>query len=59
MATDWIWYEWINESKIFLAACIKSVIIIICSILVNQIAWFNLHLIANSFTSVDMMFIVW
>ena len=58
MTEVWTWYRWINESKIFSATCMESVMIMMCSILDSWIAWFNPHLIVNNLASVDVMLTV-
>ena len=59
IAEVWTWYEWIEESKILLAICIKSVIITMQFMLSNWIAWFMLHLIVKSSVSLEVILIVW
>ena len=48
IATKWIWYGWVEESKIFLAIWRESVMTTICLILRLVTAWLILHQIAKS-----------
>ena len=59
MAVEWIWYECIEESNIFLAACSKSVMMMIFFILECLTNWLILHRIARSLASVGVTFMAW
>jgi len=59
IAVEWIWYEYIDESKIFLATCKESVTTTMCLMLGILLAWLILHLIAKSSASVEVMLTAW
>ena len=52
IAAVWIWRGWTSQLKIFLAAWIESVTIMILETLFMEQAWFMPHLIANNSASV-------
>ena len=55
----WIWKGYDVGSNIFFAAWIESVMTKIFDIPEDMIAWFIPHLMANSLTSVLLMFTMW
>ena len=59
MAAVWIWRGWTSLSKIFLAAWMELVTMMILETLFMEQAWFMLHLIANNSASVVVMKDAW
>ena len=59
IAVEWIWYRYIDESKIFLATCKKSVMITICLMLGMLLAWLIPYLIAKSSALVEVILTTW
>ena len=55
----WIWYGWMEESNIFLATCMESVITTMYLMLVSWVVWFKLYLITNNSASVEVMLMAW
>ena len=59
ISTNCSWYGCTKGSKIFLAACIESVIIMIQLTWERYVAWIIPHLIAKSLASIDVTLTTW
>ena len=55
----WLWKEWDDRLKIFLAAWIESVVTMILEIPAELVAWLIPHLMVNNSASVIITFTAW